>query len=249
MIPAIDILLPAMLAGLLVLASHVPLGREVLARGIIFLDLAVAQLATMGVIAAHSLGFAEYPLLVQLFAVGMALLGAVLLFLGEKHFPDIQEAIIGSSFVLAATGSMLLLANDPHGSQHLTDLLNGQILWVDYQGLLPLMGVALIVLFMCRGPWRDRPRLRFYTAFALAITTSVQVVGVYLVFASLILPAIAVSRMTRYALLTAYAAGATGYLLGLLASGMFDLPAGPAIVWALAMTVVSFLFLKRHQSQ
>lgn len=239
------IILPALLAGLLVLASHVPLGREVLARGIIFLDLAVAQLAGLGVIAAYSFGYGEQFWLVQLFAVGSALLGAALLFQTEKRLPEIQEAIIGSSFVLAATGGMILLAREPHGNQHMADLLNGQILWVEYNNLIPLALVALLVLLVSRGNWRDRPRLRFYTVFAIAITTSVQVVGVYLVFASLILPAIAVVRMTRYALHAAYGIGALGYLLGLSLSVLFDLPAGPAIVWMLALTVIAWLTMRR----
>src|SRR5690606_41371346 len=116
----ITILGPAFVAGLLVVATHVPLGREVLKRGIIFIDLAVAQVAGVGVIAAGMLHF-ESGWQVQLAAVTAALLGAVLLTWTERKFPDVQEALIGVLFALAAIGSILLLANNPHGGEQLTD--------------------------------------------------------------------------------------------------------------------------------
>ena len=117
-------------AGLLVLATHVPLGTQVLARGIVFIDLAIAQIAGLGVIAADALGFEPQGWAVQVAALAAALLGALLLTWTEKRWPDVQEALIGVLFVLAASAGMLLLANNPHGGEHLKDLLVGQILWV-----------------------------------------------------------------------------------------------------------------------
>lgn len=244
-----SILFPALLAGMLVLASHVPLGREVLSRGIIFLDLAIAQIATLGVVLAFVLGFEGHYFVIQAFALCSAVLGALLLLYCERRFADIQEAIIGSSFVLAATASMLLLASDPHGSQHLTDLLNGQILWVDYKEMLPLLLVTLLVLLVLYGPWQGGGRIRFYMAFALAITTSVQLIGVYLVFASLILPAMAVYYLQSRSLSMAYAVGVSGYLLGLLLSSLSDLPAGPMIVWLLAIIAICFMLFNKHNGR
>jgi ABC-type Zn uptake system ZnuABC Zn-binding protein ZnuA len=115
--------------GLLVLATHVPLGRRVLARGIIFLDLAVAQLAVLGVVAAHALDLAADGWPTQLAAATTALLGAALLAGCEQRWPQIQEALIGSTFVVAASLAVLLLAGDPHGGEHLAELLTGQVLW------------------------------------------------------------------------------------------------------------------------
>jgi len=244
-----SILLPAFLAGLLVLVSHVPLGREVLSRGIIFLDLAIAQIATLGVVLAYALGFENHYLVIQAFALLSAVVGALLLLYCEQRFAGIQEAIIGSSFVLAATASMLLLANDPHGSQHLADLLNGQILWVDYKGLLPLLLVTLLVLLILYGPWRGGGRIRFYIAFALAITNSVQLIGVYLVFASLILPAMAVYSVQSRALPMAYTVGIAGYLFGLVVSSLVDLPAGPVIVWSLAIIALCFMLFNKQKGR
>ena len=228
------IVLPAMLAGMLVLSTHVPLGREVLKRGIIFLDIAIAQLAAFGVIIAHSLGADEHQWLIQIIAVICALGGALFLHTTEKHYPQLQEAIIGTVFVLAATGGFILLSDNPHGHEHITDLLSGQILWVGYKQLVPLAVVSVIVLLIWfRYPSINR-NLGFYILFALAITASVQLVGIYLVFSSLIIPALAVNRLQN-ALPWAYFIGVAGYLLGLLISTLFDLAGGSAFVWSLAL--------------
>src|SRR5690242_4498192 len=132
------ILLPAFLAGLLVLATHVPLGMQVLARGIVFIDLAIAQVATFGVIAADRFGFEPEGWVAQAAAVASALLGAALLTWTEKRWPDVQEALIGVLFAVAASGGMILVANSPHGGEHLQDLLAGQILWSSYAHLVPV---------------------------------------------------------------------------------------------------------------
>ena len=111
-------------------ATHVPLGTQVLARGIVFIDLAIAQIAGCGVLLADRLGFEAQGLAVQVAALAAALAGALLLTWTERIWPDVQEAVIGVVFVLAATGGVLLLASNVHGSEHLRDLLVGQILWV-----------------------------------------------------------------------------------------------------------------------
>lgn len=230
----LSIILPALLAGLLVLSTHVPLGREVLKRGIIFLDIAIAQLAALGVVIALRLGIDDQPWLMQVVAIACALAGALLLNFTERRYAELQEAIIGTVFVLAATGGFILLSNNPHGHEHLTDLLNGQILWVNYAQLIPPSLISALVLLL----WLRYPRIRhtmgFYILFAIAITTSVQLVGIYLVFSSLIIPALAVSKL-EHALPWGYLIGMAGYLFGLLLSILFDLPGGPAIVWCLAL--------------
>jgi zinc/manganese transport system permease protein len=124
----LSIVLPALVAGLLVTATHVPLGTQVLARGIVFIDLAIAQVAGCGVLLADQLGFEPEGFAVQVAALIAALGGALLLTWTERIWPEVQEAVIGVVFVLAATGSVLLLASNVHGSEHLRDLLVGQIL-------------------------------------------------------------------------------------------------------------------------
>ena len=141
-----SILLPAFVAGLLVTATHVPLGTQVLARGIVFIDLAIAQIAGCGVLLADQLGFEPQGAAVQVAALAAALAGALLLTWTERRWPDVQEAVIGVMFVLGATGSVLLLASNVHGSEHLRDLLVGQILWVQWSGLAWTAAVYALVL-------------------------------------------------------------------------------------------------------
>jgi zinc/manganese transport system permease protein len=235
----LSILGPAFIAGLLVLSTHVPLGNQVLARGIVFIDLAIAQIAGLGVIAADLLGFEPQGLAVQAAAVTAALLGALFLTWTERHWPDVQEATIGVLFVVAASGGVLLLANNPHGGEHLKDLLVGQILWVGYAQLTPvalLSGGILLYWFSLR---ERLGHLGFYVAFAFAVTASVQLVGVYLVFASLIVPALAFRRLAgRRQLAAGYLLGATAYAVGLAVSALFDLPSGAVIVWTLAALAI-----------
>ena len=233
----LSILGPAMLAGLLVLATHVPLGQQVLKRGIVFIDLAVAQIAALGVIAADAMGWEPQGLQVQVSAILAAMLGALLLTWTEKRWPEVQEALIGAIFVLAASAGILLLANNPHGGEHLKDLLAGQILWVSMSQLIPTAFITILILGLWFGLKEQLGRAGFYMLFALAVTASVQMVGVYLVFSSLIMPAISVRKWPNSKkLLGGYLIGAIAYLLGLALSAIFDLPSGAVIVWCLAAT-------------
>ncbi len=235
-----SILGPPLVAGLLVLATHVPLGTQVLDRGIVFIDLAIAQIAGLGVIAADAFGL-EGGIAVQAAAVCAALLGALLLTWTERRAPQQQEALIGVMFILAACAGILLLASNPHGGENLKDLLVGQILWVNTTQLVWLAVVTLVVLPALWLGWvRRLGRFGFYGVFALAVTASVQLVGVYLVFSSLIIPALATVKqhgLRRYGI--AYVIGAVGYALGLAFSALFDLPSGAVIVWTLAACAVT----------
>ena len=228
----VGIIGPAWLAGLLVLSTHVPLGRRVIARGIIFLDLAVAQIAGLGVMIAQANTWDDNVQMLVAYATGIT--GALLLYWTERRWPDVQEAIIGAAFILAATAGMIVVATSPHGHEFLDDLLSGQILWVDYRQLLPLAILYAGVLALWLGIGHRAGDWLFYLLFAVAITASVQLVGVYLVFASLIIPALTAKNVQRGATSFALATGITGYTLGLLLSTWFDLPAGPVIVWSLA---------------
>lgn len=232
----IGILWPALIAGLLVSISHVPLGQQVLARGIVFIDLAIAQVAGLGVIAASQFGLSIEGWSAQLAAGAAALAGALLLTWTERRRPEIQEALIGILFVLASTAQILLLANDPHGGENLKDLLAGQILWVSSTQLVRtavLTGLFAAVWFL----WRERiGRIGFYVLFAIVVTASVQLVGVYLVFTTLIVPAVATWRhAASRQLAIGYALAIGSYIAGLAASVVTDLPSSAVIVWAMAV--------------
>jgi zinc/manganese transport system permease protein len=228
------ILFPAFLAGLLVLATHVPLGQHVLNRGIVFIDLAIAQVAGLGVTAAVGMGLEAQGWHVQAAAAGAALIGALVLTWTERVWPEVQEALIGVLFVVAACTELLLLANNPRGGEHLKDLLVGQILWVQPQQLIPVAILYALALAAWLGLRKQLGQIGFYVLFALVVTQSVQLVGIYLVFASLIIPALAAKRFAEpLRLAVGYVVGLTGYVIGLVASSLFDLPTGAVIVVAL----------------
>lgn len=235
------ILGPAFVAGLLVLATHVPLGIEVLRRGIIFIDLAIAQMAGLGAL----VGILYLPgaadggnlLAVQGCSLAAALAGAALLTWTERRFADIQEALIGCLFVLSASLALLLIGENPHGAEHIKDLLAGQILWVLWPqiGVVAALYAALLLAWFAGREYLGRAG--FYVIFALAVTASVQLVGVYLVFASLIMPALAVRQLTGWSrLVGAWGTGAAGLAVGLALSALSDFSTGPMVVAALAVT-------------
>jgi len=241
----LGLIAPALAAGLLVASTHVPLGREVLRRGIIFLDLAVAQIAGLGAITASVLmGWTGIPQ--QIVAFFSALAAALVFSRLEKKGQTLQEAFIGCAFVLSASLSILVFAGDPHGGEEVSNLMAGQILWEQWPhiGLVSLIYAPLLVLLLAYPKHAQR---YFYPIFAACITLSVQMVGVYLVFASLILPALAASGIKGRKGLTA------GYLVALLAvagglavSVVTDLPSGPTVVCGYAVIAIGMGLLSRQ---
>ncbi|MDE0412626.1 MAG: metal ABC transporter permease [Gammaproteobacteria bacterium] len=237
-------LAPGLVAGMIVMAAHAPLGIEVLKRGIVFIDLATAQVVGLAIIL---LGlWLEEPdsIVHQGVIFGAGIVVALFFRWVERKSPDEQEAVIGSSFIVAASAGVLVLANDPHGGAALNEVLSGQILfisWGDIATFLPVYGLFVITWFIV-------PRLRggtsFFILFAVVITSSVQLVGVYVVFASLILPALAARRGKGYVLWRAYASGAVAVVAAILISAAADLPAGPflALCFAVSAAVMRLLF-------
>jgi zinc/manganese transport system permease protein len=242
----LTIVLPALVAGLLVAATHVPLGMQVLARGIVFIDIAIAQIAGVGVMLADFLGYEPEGIAVQIWALSAALLGALLLTWTERKWPDVQEAIIGVVFILAATADILLLAGNPQAGEHLKDMLVGQILWVGSKQIIAVAILTAVVLVAWFGWSAKLGRIGFYLVFSLSVTASVQLVGVYLVFATLIIPALATRNATRLRLPKAYAVAMLGYAVGLFASAWLDLPSGAVVVWTLAAAGIVFFALERR---
>jgi len=239
----VEILWPALLAGLIVLTTHVPLGREVLQRGIIFLDLAIAQMAAFGVVVANLIWLDEPAYFSQtLVAIATAIAGSMGLYSLRKLEIKVQEAIIGILFILAATGSILLLAADPNGSERLKEILVGQILWLQPKELVPLALAYAAILTIWYSLRKRVGAWLFYPLFAITITLSTQVVGVYLVFASLIIPSL-VTLYQQNPLVKSFALGIVGYGSGLVISALLDLPAGAAIVWCLAIVAIGYYVL------
>jgi zinc/manganese transport system permease protein len=242
------ILWPAFIAGMLVIATHVPLGMQVLARGIVFIDLAVAQVAGVGVILADYLGWEPTGAAVQIAALSAALACAMVLTWTERRWPEVQEAVIGVVFVLASSVAILLLAKNPRGGEHLKDLLIGQILWVNAAHLPIYAAIYAVVLGLWFGMKERIGRIGFYVLFGCAVTVSVQLVGLYLVFTSLVVPALSTYYTRSHRHLKAYCVGVLGYAAGLLASLWLDLPSGAMIVCAMVAAGVLVALLGRRVS-
>ena len=246
----LEIIGPAVAAGLMIAFTHAPLGIDVLRRGIIFIDLAVAQVAGLGLVVGNLVIDDPSPWLIQLLALGCAVAAGLFFRKVETAMPEQQEAIIGCSFVLAASLALLVLADHPHGGDEVKHLLSGQMLfvtWTDIAKHAPIYAFILLV-------WFYRPEVRnnmgFYLIFALAITSSVQLVGVYVVFASLIMSALAAVQVKRPYLaerpylvkqpyLIAWLCGVIAVLSGIALAVLFDMPAGPIIILSYTATALA----------
>jgi len=236
----ITLLAPAFVAGAIISLVHVPLGQEVLKRGIIFLDLAVAQFAALGMIMFQTFtAYDEYSLFSAYGRLGAGLVAALLcafiFHVIEKKSGQYQEALIGCGFVLAASLGLLTVANSPNGGEEIKYILEGQILWSSWSHIIFVMPI-FIGVFLAWKFFKNKRSFLFYPLFAITIPFSVSMIGVYLVFASLIFPALAVAKLDKYKLTIGILISIASYLLGLIASYLFDWPAGPAIVLALALT-------------
>ena len=230
-------LLAPFCAGILVLSTHIVLGVQVVKRGIVFIDIALAQIAALGVVVANLLGW-SHGWQIQLCALISGLCGALVLGKLEKHTKNYQEAFIGIAFVVAATMAILLLANSHHGMHSMHDILVGQILWVDWPQLFyPLLISIVILVIYCVKASKLQGYL-FYTLFTLAVTASVQLVGVYLVFASLIIPALLFIHTANKILV--FIIAIASYASGLLLSLVTDLPSGALIVCMMAVLAVCY---------
>jgi len=239
-IELIDIILPALCVGIVVLLTHVVLGRYVLARGIIFIDLAIAQIAAMGALIAELyLHDIDSTLIHLLIPVLFACTGAAIIALIERFESSSLEAYIGLTYVFSAAVCALLIANSHHGDEISKTLLSGQILWTTWSDVAGLFALSLFVLagMVLLKKWLNKGL--FYFFFAISITASVKVIGIYLVFTSLIVPALATRSLDGFKqYFAALALGVLGYSAGLYLSMDFDLPAGPIIVCMLVLIAI-----------
>lgn len=239
----LSIIAPALLVGVLVILTHVPLGIEVFKRGIIFIDVAVAQTAALGMIIAHQI-FPNidhgHNFIEQIFAFLAAILVGIILTFTDKKFPKFQEAIIGSTFILAASLSIIILSKNAHGAEDFQNILAGQILWSSFKDVIWLAifyAPILAIWFLCKNKIGN---VGFYLLFALTITASVQIIGIYLVFSFLILPAFVGINFKNYQkqIFFSYLIAAIGLGLGIALSSFYDYPTGPTISVALMLSVI-----------
>lgn len=227
----ISLFAPALVACILISLVNGPLGAEVVRRGIIFIDLAIAHIAGLGFIAGIVL-FPNAPFWILQFATyGFVLLFASFFWLLERKLPNRAEAWIGVSFILAASITFLLINDHPHAGALINNLLSGQILFTTWADVTKLALAYGIVLFLMWVKSLHRHPFGFYILFTLAITTCIPIAGVYLIFASLILPGLAAERITKptFAVILI---GVSSTVIGVGTGLMLDLPNGPCLVMA-----------------
>jgi zinc/manganese transport system permease protein len=248
-----ELLLWPLVAGLVLTLIHAWLGLHVLARGVVFVDLSLAQVAALGLTIAILAGHGVQSDAGYWYALAFALAGAVLFAIVRAHERAIpQEAVIGIVYAVSASLGVLALDRAPQGAEHIKQLLIGSILTVTKEEVTTVAAlyaaiaavhfafrrVLIEVSFEPQQATRRNRRVFlwdvvFYGSFALVVTSSVRIAGVLLVFAYLIVPAALAGLFTtilRRRLLVAWALGAAVTAAGLYASWERDLPTGPAIV-------------------
>ena len=231
--------LPA-LACMALVGIHAYFGLHVLKRNVIFVDLALAQVAALGATAAFLLGHAPQSIAAQGYALAFTLVAAALLASSRSWSTRVpQEAQIGVVYVVAAAAALLLVDRAPQGAEHIRQILTGNILtvgWEDLGRAIPLyaaVGIAypLVARRLAPGSWLAE--FAFYAAFGLVVTSSVALAGVLLVFAFLIIPAaIGLLHADRFPaqLGVAWIAGSVTAIVGLALSYAGDFSTGATLV-------------------
>jgi zinc/manganese transport system permease protein len=249
------------------------LGLHVVQRGIIFIDIAMAQMASLGICLAVLLQFEPESVIAYAIGLGVTLVGAAIFALTGKRATRVpQEAIIGISYVIAAAAAVLLLSRSAHGNEEIRNMLVGDITVVSATEVWKCFSVFVVVgaihfalrrtflLVSFERAEAERRRFRvawwdflFYATFGVVVTVFVRIAGVLLVFSYLIAPAVCAVSLARsipVRLLIGWAVSLVGSIAGLLLSYWWDLPSGAAIVCTLGaflvVTVAAGLRLHPH---
>ncbi|WP_330924916.1 metal ABC transporter permease [Candidatus Sororendozoicomonas aggregata] len=242
-------LLPAVACGFIALAGNVVLGQQVLKRQIIFIDLAVAQVAALGAVISHY-WLSHFSLFQQSWfgeMVGpwlLSVLFCLLIALLEKYWKQHLEALIGTLFAVSSSMAMILVSKDPHGADFLKNMLNGQLLWATWSDVWHLGLVTVVML----GVIFWRPHLLgghgFYLIFAILMPVTVKLTGIYLEFALLVIPALCTAFVKgKYSLLISLILGSVSIISGIMVSAWFDWPSGASIVLTLFLTGMLFMIM------
>ncbi len=268
MVEFLTIMGPALVACLLLVAVYVYFGLHIVRRGVIFVDLALAQVAAMGATIAFLLGYPLEGNGAYLYSLGFGFFGSVVFTLTRAREEVVpQEAIIGIVYATAAAATVLLVDRAPHGAEHIKYLLVGNILWVSWETIARLLVVVLVVslfhFFFRRSftlvsldPESARSQgisiplwdFFFYISLAWVVTTSVQVAGVLLIFSFLIVPAVCglmLAKTFRMSLFVGWGIGIGVSIAGSALSYQWDLPTGAAIICTFGITLLLLAALKR----
>ncbi|GIC76547.1 metal ABC transporter permease [Moritella sp. F3] len=242
-------LAPAVLCGLIALVGNVILGQQVLARKIIFIDLAVAQVAALGA-AFSQYWLSRFDVLPETWLGQMigpwvlSLLLCGLIALMAKHYQEHLEPMIGSLFAVSASLAILLASKDPHGADFIQGILNGQLLWATWDDVWPLAIITAAMLALITMKPAFMQGRGFYIIFAILMPITVKLTGIYLEFALLVIPALCASALKGIRFFIAsMGIGVTGIMSGIVLSAHYDLPSGASIVITLFASGVLFHLL------
>ena len=242
---------------------HAYLGVHVLAREVVFVDIALAQIAALGATAAFLAGYELETWESYVSGLTATLLGALVLSLTRtQHRHVSQEAIIGVVYAVSSAGAVLLADRAPHGAEHVRAMLVGSLLSVrgsEVAKVAVLYAAIGLLHWLCRRPFflistdpdaafREGWRVRlwdfvFYASFGVVVTSSVRVGGVLLVFSYLIVPAlagVALGGTVATRLIIGWAFGTLVSILGMVASAALDLPTGATVVCTFGLTLLVF---------
>lgn len=258
----LQFMLAPLVACLVLVGIHSYLGLHVIAREVIFVDLSLAQMAALGSVVALLYGVAPDSQTAFIFSLLFTCIGAALFALtrtrGKGRVP--HEAIIGIVYVVASAAAILVADRAPRGADAIHDVLEGAIIWITWPTILKkgaAYGALGLLHFLLRrrflrisfdpeGAERDGWRIRwwdflFYVSFGLAVTMSVPVAGVLLVFTMLVVPAVIAflfSNEVRRMVFISWGAGTLASLLGLWLSYVGNFPTGPLIVCMYALLLI-----------
>ncbi|RME88349.1 MAG: metal ABC transporter permease, partial [Planctomycetota bacterium] len=277
MVPQLSFIFVPLLAASILVAIYVYLGQHVLKRGVIFVDIAIAQIAALGLTFAYYLGYSPESTGAYLYSLIFSL-GAAMVFAFAKPKEEIipQEAIIGICYVVASGLAILLvdMAKDPHGAETIQHLLVGSITWVTWKdiGKMSLVIFPLGLFHILFFPkfymvtfepekakeeriWTSLWDFLFYFTFGIIVTSSVHICGVLLVFTFLVIPSVCVSLFIqdfKKRLVLSWVLGILLTALGLIFS--WTRPSGPTIVFffgaALALSgMIKYLISAPHKGK
>lgn len=241
---------------------HAYLGVHVLAREVVFVDIAMAQIAALGATAAFLVGYETDTWESYAYGLSATIVGALVLALTRTRKRRVsQEAIIGVVYAVSSAAAVLLADRAPHGAEQVRSMLVGNLLAVrppEVVKVAILYSLVGLLHWLCRRPfflistkpdaayetgWNVRLwDFIFYASFGVVVTSSVRIAGVLLVFSYLIVPALAgvtLGGSIASRLLIGWAFGTLVSVIGMVASAALDLPTGATVVCAFGLTLIA----------
>ena len=263
MLDMLDLMIPPIVAGLVILSIHAYLGLHVIVRGVIFVDLAFAQIAALGATVGFLMGVEHDTPMALAFSMGFTLVGALIFSFSRLENTVVpQEALIGIIYVVASAAVILIAGFTAEGAEHIAETLTGTLIWVGWPEIIRMAVVYLIlgvIYFVFRKPFlsaslgeTELPRTRawdffFYVLFGIVISFSVPVAGVLMVFSALVIPAVVAFLFTSrfgVALGIAWAVGAVTLVTGVVGSFISDIPTGPLLVCMFGLALLIALLIR-----